>query len=186
MSIVSIGFVTMLLDLSKKYAKGVWCLEGPDNTILLIATKNLVKYLVNLLYAIDVGDRNVDPQLVKDFRTGKVTLRLIEDCGFEDSMSLNMRLGVIQRNLIGQKYYSNQKLGTKWSVVVKPIRIGYRPLVGVFLKPSNSASIGKLTVLGLFNTKVEAFEWKELYYTRPFVDRVVFAFNKATSGYYNQ
>lgn len=171
--------------MSKNYTKGIWCLEGPDNTILLIATKNLVKYLMNMLYAIDVGDRNIDPLLVEHFKSGKMQLKLIEDDGFEDSMSLNMRLGVVQRKIIGARYYSNQKLGTTWSIVIKPIRIEYRPKVGVFLKPSNSAKIDKLTLVGLFHNKQEAHDWKDQFYATPFVETVVYAYNLDTFTYYN-
>lgn len=174
----------MLLDLSKSYTKGIWALQGPDGYIFLIATKNLVKYLTNVLYSIEVGDRNIDPLFVTHFKSGVMKLVLVEDCGFEDSMSLNMRLGVIQRNMIGTKWYSHQKLGTKWTVVVKPIRIDRYPYVGVFLKPSNSNAISNLTMVGLFNTKKDALEWKELYYPKIFVERVVFALNDSTQEYH--
>lgn len=155
----------MLIDLSKNYPKGIWKISNGGGVCLIVATKNIVSYLLSLVYNIDVGDRNIDPLFIKDLRESKLTLSLLEECN--EGRQMGVRLGWWLRNTSESKYV-HQKKGGDLKAIVKMVRVEYVPKFGVFLSGTSNT-----TMVALFDSKLEAEDWKDEHYKEEWVERII-------------
>lgn len=178
----------MKIDLSNIKPRGVYQLKN-GNKCLLVATKNIITYLLNLTYAIDFKARTVDPEFIKDFKDGKIELILLEDSGFKDSLSLNIRLYYWQEQLLkqGVTFYAHHKKGTNYNLVYRIIRQNKQLYVHAMLKPSHTKSPSLFTTVGVFKSMEEAKAWGvEAYGDSGLIEKVVYANNDHTKNYFTR
>ena len=180
----------MQINLSNIKRSGVFLIyHKTEKRGIVVATRNLITYLLQNVLAIDLNIRTLDKQYIQDFHHDNLDIKLLEDNGYKDTLSLNLRLTYWTRKLQseGWNLYSHQKKGTNYEVVIKLIQSNRQIKAHVMLKPGHTNSTKNFFTIGLFNTMAEAENWvQECYPNRKEVYNIMYASNDLSKKWFQK
>lgn len=174
----------MMIDLNIPIRAGVFRIFNTNtNTHIIIATKDIILYILNMMKAIEYTNRHIDPKFIQAFRNNQLTLECLEDAGKLGSLARNIRLTYHLNRFrkLGWSEYTHQRQGTRLSVVKRLIKqkdMGYK--VFVMLKPSHTNSPKSFPTVGVFDDMKSADRFIEQYYPHKNIYVLTTALNELT------
>lgn len=173
----------MTIDLNIKPCGVYRIYNDHSKTHIVIATKDIILYVLNMMKAIEYTNRNIDAEFVRDMKNGCLGLECLEETGKLSSVPRNVRLfyHLNRFRKLGWSEYTHQRQGTRLSVVKRLIKqkdMGYK--VFVMLKPSHTNSPKSFLTVGVFDDMKSADRFIEQYYPHKNIYVLTTALNELT------